>query len=97
MQTHLGNGSIQVLSILRALTPPSEAESVKTNEQGISPVVQWLRLHASNAGGMGSIPGQGTKIPHIVWLGEKSKKKKIKEEEKEGEVQERPPGEATLS
>ena len=75
MQTHLGNGSIQVLSILRALTPPSEAESVKTNEQGISPVVQWLRLHASNAGGMGSIPGQGTKIPHIVWLGEKSKKK----------------------
>ena len=46
---------------------------------------------------MGSIPGQGTKIPHIVWLGEKSKKKKLKEEEKEGEVQERPPGEATLS
>ena len=31
---------------------------------GVSLVVQWLRLHASNAGGMGSIPGQGTKIPH---------------------------------
>ena len=27
-------------------------------------VVQWLRLHASNLGGVGSIPGQGTKIPH---------------------------------
>ena len=26
--------------------------------------VQWLRLWASNAGGMGSIPGWGTKIPH---------------------------------
>ena len=26
-----------------------------------SPVVQWLRLHAPNAGGLGSIPGQGTK------------------------------------
>ena len=26
--------------------------------------VQWLRLHASNAEGAGSIPGQGTKITH---------------------------------
>ena len=24
-------------------------------------VVQWLRLHASSAGGPGSVPGQGTK------------------------------------
>ncbi|TEA30390.1 hypothetical protein DBR06_SOUSAS17710012, partial [Sousa chinensis] len=23
-------------------------------------VVQWLRLHTPNAGGLGSIPGQGT-------------------------------------
>ncbi|TEA34221.1 hypothetical protein DBR06_SOUSAS2710098, partial [Sousa chinensis] len=28
---------------------------------GNSLVVQWLRLHAPNAGGPGSIPGQGTK------------------------------------
>ena len=28
--------------------------------------VQWLRLHTSNAGAMGSIPGQGTKIPHVT-------------------------------
>ena len=38
-----------------------------TNEklQGTSLEVQWLRLHAPNAGGPGSIPGQGTrfKIP----------------------------------
>jgi len=27
-------------------------------------VVQWLRLHASNAGAADSIPGEGTKIPH---------------------------------
>ena len=33
---------------------------------------QWLRRHASNVGGMGSIPGQGTKIPHAMW----QKKKK---------------------
>ena len=37
---------------------------------GTSPVVQWLRLCASNAGGMGSIPGGGTKIPHAVQCGQ---------------------------
>ena len=35
-------------------------------------VVNWIRLHASNARGEGSIPGQRTRIPHVV----KSKKKK---------------------
>ena len=29
-------------------------------------VVQWLILLASTAGGMSSIPGQGTKIPYAV-------------------------------
>ena len=29
-------------------------------------VVQQLRLHASNAGDMGLIPGQGTNIPHAM-------------------------------
>ena len=33
---------------------------------GTSLVVQWLRLPASTAGGMGLIPGQGTKIPHAT-------------------------------
>ena len=28
---------------------------------GTSLVVQWLRLHAPNVGGLGSIPGQGTR------------------------------------
>ena len=26
-------------------------------------VVQWVRLHAPNAEGLGSIPGQGTRTP----------------------------------
>ena len=30
--------------------------------------VQRLRLHASKAGGMGSTPGQGTKIPYDVMV-----------------------------
>ena len=43
----------------------------KWHGPGTSLMVQWLRLHASNAGGAGSIPDQGTrshmpqlKIPH---------------------------------
>ena len=32
--------------------------------EDISLAIQWLRLRACNAGGTGSIPGQGTKIPH---------------------------------
>ena len=35
-------------------------------EYGISLVVQQLRLHAANAGGLGLIPGQETKIPHTT-------------------------------
>ena len=41
--------------------------------RGISLVVQWLKLQASNAEGTGSIPGQGTKIPHAKWHGQKIK------------------------
>ena len=37
------------------------------------PVVKTL---PSNAGGVGSIPGWGTKIPHAVGCGQKLKKKK---------------------
>ena len=29
-------------------------------------MVQWLRLYASNAMGMGLIPGQGNKIPQAL-------------------------------
>ena len=34
---------------------------------GTSLVVQWLRLHAPNAGNTGSSPSQGTKIQHVPW------------------------------
>ena len=36
--------------------------------------VQWLRLRTSTAGGTGSIPGQGTKIPHAKGNGKKGSK-----------------------
>ena len=36
-------------------------------------MVQWLRCHGLNAEGMGSIPGEGTKIPHAMWCGQRIK------------------------
>ena len=39
-------------------------------------MIQWLRLHASIAGVMGSVSGRGTKILHAEWLSQKKKKKK---------------------
>ena len=46
---------------------------VNQKEKGTSLVVQWLRLRTSTAGGVGSIPGRGTKILRAV----QPKKKKI--------------------
>jgi len=40
---------------------PLATLSPKDPEFGTSLVVQWLRLHAPNAGDLGSIPGQGTR------------------------------------
>ena len=43
---------------------------------GISLAIQWLWCCASIIGGMGSIPGWGTKIPLAAWHGQKKRKKK---------------------
>ena len=37
-------------------------------------MVQWLKLHVSNAGGLGSVLGQGTKIPHANRYSKKQNK-----------------------
>ena len=55
------------------------AFQVYKEKMGTSLAVQWLRLCASNAGGMDSIPGWGTKIPHGVAKKKEKKKKKKKE------------------
>ena len=39
-------------------------------------MVQWLRIHSSSAGGVGSILDWGTKIPYAIKHGQKIKKKK---------------------
>ena len=50
--------------------------SLKKDGSGTSLVVQCLRLRASTAGGGGSIPGLGNKIPYAVQHGQKKKKEK---------------------
>ena len=35
---------------------------------GTSLAEQWLRLYLPMQGGVGSIPGQGVKIPYGLWL-----------------------------
>ena len=42
------------------------AERLTLSLSGTSLLVQWLRLHASNAGDVDLFTGQGTKIPHVV-------------------------------
>ena len=36
------------------------------NKELTSPLVQWLRLYTPNAGGLGSIPGWGTRFLHAA-------------------------------
>ena len=48
-----------------------------TYQLGNSPVVQWLGFHAFTAKGLGSVPGQWTKIPQPTSGATGEKKKKI--------------------
>ena len=53
----------------------SEGVQEATMFSGTSLVAQWLRLCISNAGGMGSIPGRGTKIPYTLCHSQKKKQR----------------------
>ena len=53
--------------------------------KGNSLAVQRLGLHALTAEDLGSIPGQGTKIPQALWRGHKTKQNKtITKKQKQG-------------
>ena len=45
---------------------------------GNSLAVQWSGLGTFTAEGLGSIPGQGTKIPQAMWCGQNKTKQKQK-------------------
>lgn len=49
-----------------------------------SQVAQWVRLHASNAGGVSLVSGGGTKIPHASQSNQKKKKMLRKGGRREG-------------
>ena len=52
--------------------------NLKRENLGTSLVVQWLRLHAPNAGGTGLIPCRGTKIPHAQGTAKEKEKKQLR-------------------
>ena len=49
-------------------SPWGRRESEVTEQLSLSlpPAVQWLRIRLAMQGGLGSIPGRGTKIPHTL-------------------------------
>ena len=51
---------IAALSIIAKLYGSNQSAHQQING-GTSLVVQWLRLHAPNAGGLGLIPGRGAR------------------------------------
>ena len=50
---------------------------ITKSSSGASLAAQWLGLHAPSAGGTGSIPGRGTKIPRAAQHGQKKKKENL--------------------
>ena len=78
----MANRQVKICSTLLVIREtqiktPVRMASIKNNNNnnntGTSLVVQWLRLHVPNSGGLGSIPGQGTRshmlqlmIPHAA-------------------------------
>ena len=65
-------GNEMTSSLKKTTTTKSHRDwQLKWVDSGTSLAVQWLRLHASTAGGMGSIPGRGTKIPHAAQRSQK--------------------------
>ena len=59
-----GTEAVEFSSVGRACS--TFIETMKKKKKGTSLVVQWLRFRAPNAGGVGSIPGRGTEIPHAT-------------------------------
>ena len=58
------------------------SRSILKSKIGTSLVVQWSILHTFNAGGTGSIPGHGTKIPPAAWCGQTTTNKQQQQKKK---------------
>ena len=53
-------------------------DQISTVHWGTFLLVQWFRIHASKAGDTGLIPGQGTKILHVIQYRITQLEKKLK-------------------
>ena len=60
-------------TVLRYISDSPQEVHILGNWNSLA--VQWLRLHDATAGGMGLIPGQGTKILYVLWCSQKKKTK----------------------
>ena len=65
--TLIAESEEELNSLLMKVKEESEKVGLKLSIQRDSLVVQWLRLHAPNAEGLGSIPDQGTRS-HMLQL-----------------------------
>ena len=72
-QKSMPNFSWTTNHVLRKLSKTLKCNFKK--RLGTTLIVPWLRLWTSNAGGVGAIPGWGTKIPHAVRYSRKNKMK----------------------
>ena len=68
------SGEVRMQGNMSCVSKETPMWDWRCRRRGASLVVQWLRLEASNAGGMGSIPAQGTKILHATQHGQKINK-----------------------
>ena len=59
-----------------SITHLARNPSIKKHTVRKSLDVQWLGLCASTSTSLGSIPGQGTKIPQVEWCGKQNKMRK---------------------
>ena len=66
------------MAYITTVDKKEEKEGMYIENSGTSLAVRWLRHRSSTAGGTGSIPGQGTKIPHAAQHGQKIEKRKKK-------------------
>ena len=63
----LGSSGLQGYHRVAQVVTPEFRTDDKTGFTDFPVRVQWLRLHPSVAEGTGSIPGQETKIPQVMW------------------------------
>ena len=64
-ETEIQRGKVICPRVTELVSDKAEIQEIQNPGERTTLVAQWLRLHTSNAGGEGLIPGQGTKMPQF--------------------------------